>query len=334
MKEPDWKQLVSKYDKHRFLEITRQFPGQFEIFNELNEKTVVDSSKPISNIVICGMGGSGMAGRLIADSLRNEISVPIVIHADYGLPAFANNHSLVIAVSFSGNTEETLSAFTEAKKRNCPIVSICSGEKLSELDSNAIRIPGKIEPRQGTGYLIAAILVALTKAGLIQNADRLLTESRQSLQAKQPGFETQAKALALRLKDKLPILCASPIFSSSSLRWTFQFAENAKTFSHSSPLPEMNHNELNAIPNTKNVHYILLRNPDDSVQMRKRFEFLKKTIGAGNFTELEFFGQTDFEKILLCCHLSDFVSYYLAMLYKRNPTEIPIIEDLKKSLQA
>ncbi|MDO8624546.1 MAG: SIS domain-containing protein, partial [Candidatus Diapherotrites archaeon] len=163
----DYETAAKRRDSTHFYRLLDGFPEQLEHAITIAEKARIKASKGIRNVVICGMGGSGIAGRIVVDLCGNELKVPMYTHADYGLPAFADRSTLVILVSYSGNTEETLSGYDEANKRKCKMVSITSGGQLAERDAGAILIPSGYPPGQALAFLLVPLLMILSRHKII-----------------------------------------------------------------------------------------------------------------------------------------------------------------------
>jgi len=315
-----------------FKELLHRFPDQLVHAGILSEQFSPRTDAPIRNAVICGMGGSGIAGKIAVDLCKSEASIPIQTHADYGLPRFANHETLAIIVSYSGNTEETLSAFKHAKRQHCQIVSITSGGKLRAYDPKAIQIPKGLPPRAAIAFMLVPILAILSKRGVIAKKGNDLMRTILTLRRQKHKIEQAAKSIAHKLRQKTPVIYATPLLCAAATRWQTQFNENAKRIAHTGIVPEMNHNEINAIPNDSHSFFILIHEKL-SGQMKKRFAFLKKTIGKKRFVEKTITGKNKLETILSAIHLGDFVSYYHAMLHHENPEVIPLIDKLKKKLK-
>lgn len=278
------------------------------------------------------MGGSAWPTNMMMDYLKN-IDIPLLIHRNYGLPE-TNKNDLVIVVSYSGNTEEPISSFKEALKRNLKIVAVSNNGKLKKLaEENNIPIvilPSSSQPRYGSGNTFFAILKIISNSGIIKNKEKEILETAKKL--KPLALEKKGKSLAKRIKGEIPVIYSPFNFKTLARIWKINFNENSKTMAFWNYFPELNHNEMNGIehPNGK-FHFIILRDRKDNPRNLKRMEIfsdLAKTKGFKiDFIDLG--GKNDLEKIMNSFILSEWTSFYLASEYKENPEKIKLIEDFK-----
>ncbi|MDD5146650.1 MAG: bifunctional phosphoglucose/phosphomannose isomerase [Candidatus Pacebacteria bacterium] len=316
-------------------QIILDFPKQFKAGLEAAKNIKVGG--PFSNVIICGIGGSALPGSLIPD-LDVGLKIPLYTHRDYNLPSSANPNSLILAVSFSGNTEETISAYEEAIAKKYKVVALSTGGKLQEIAQShnlpiAIVPNDCLQPRFGSGYLAAAALQILANCGLINDQSPAILEMANNLK---PAFwETQGQALAQKLVDKIPVVYSSNSFKSLALIWKIKFNENAKVMAFWNYFPELNHNEMVGLTNLKGAfHFIIIKDQTDHERTQKRmglFADLAREKGAEvDFVDLT--GKTKMEKIFTNLLLGDWVTYYLALAYGQDPTPVKIVEDFKKRL--
>ncbi len=316
-------------------QIILDFPKQFEIGAKAAENIKIEGD--FGNVVICGIGGSALPGSLLLDI--TDISVPVFIHRDYGLPKIASEKSLIICISFSGNTEETLSAYQEAIDKKYKPVAICTGEKLQEMAVGnnlpvAIVPNDCLQPRFGTGYLVSALIKILDNCGITNNLSQEVLKIAAGLDAE--SFEAKGKALAEKLVNKTPIVYSSNQYKSIARIWKIKFNENAKIMAFWNYFPELNHNEMVGLTEkSKNFYFIILRDNQDDPRVIKRMELTAELIKeAGAEAEfVEMAGATKMEKIFNCLLLGDWVSYYLALAYGQDPAPVAIVEDFKKRLK-
>ena len=285
-----------------------------------------------SNICVCGMGGSGIGGDLLKPLAKKTL---IFAHHTYGLPSFVNNKSLVICVSYSGNTEEVLSAYAEAKKRKAKIISITSGGKLAGLDKNTIIIPKKykdFQPRSAIGYLFLTMVAVLSSNGLIPSQSAAMNEAVRILHPKQTSKE--AFMIAKKLYGMIPVFYASNDLGAVAYRMKTQINENAKHPAFYHVFPEMDHNEINGFRKLgKKIVTVFIRDKKDLIRVRKRMAVTKKLIkGSTNTIDIHVRGNSLLARMLTTIYLGDFASYYLALMNKIDPTPVDIVEDLKKKL--
>lgn len=316
------------------LDIIHALPQQIRDGVQLGKDVKVAGE--FSNIVVTGMGGSGIPGNLL-QSVLHDCKIPIVVHKDYTVPGFVNKNTLFFAISYSGNTEETLSAFKEAQKKRATIVVLTSGGKLRELAREhklpTVIVPSGLPPRSAIAYFLFPMLVILHNAGI---AKLNVVEVKAAIEAlKNPAFEQKAKQLAEELQGKTPIIYAAEALEAVALRWKQEFNENSKVHAFYNVFSEMDHNELMAYERAKNTfHVILLRDERDHPHNKKRMDFLKQILKERKIplTELVLKGQQQLVKIFTALYMGDLTSYYLAEKLGVDPVETSLIEELKKLL--
>ncbi len=321
-------------------QVILDFPKQFEIGAKAAENIKIEGD--FENIVICGVGGSALPGSLLLDMA--DISVPVFIHRDYGLPKIASEKSLIVCISFSGNTEETVSAYQEAIEKNYKVIAICTGGKLKEMAQQnnlpvAIVPNDCLQPRFGTGYLVSALTKILENCGMVANISQEVLKIAKNLRPE--NFEAQGKALAEKLVSKIPIVYSSKQYKTIARIWKIKLNENAKTMAFWNYFPELNHNEMvgytrikNQESRIKNFYIIILKDNEDNPKILKRMELTADLIkeNRADVETIEMQGETKMEKIFNTLLLGDWVSYYLALTYGQDPTPVHIVEDFKKRL--
>jgi len=303
-----------------------------------------------ANVIVTGMGGSAIGGDIIAAALARSMSMPFIINRDYHLPGFVDSSSLVFACSYSGNTEETLSAYQEARSAGAGVVCISSGGSLAELAKADgypwIQIPGGMPPRAALGHSSMALLGALQALGLVPDMTESMEETADLLSKlvfkygpESAESENEAKQIARSLNGKvIAIYASNEILGPVAVRWRGQFEENAKNLAFHHTLPEMNHNELVGwelpAPVLGRIGVVLLRDREDHPQVQRRFELTKELIRkrAGVVRETWTEGRSVLARIFSMVYLGDFASIYLAYLNSVDPTPVAVIETLKKEL--
>ena len=329
---------LKKYDKENMIELFENFPVQCEEALEIAENfkgPLGLGVRQFDNIIVLGMGGSGISGHLMKDLLKKELKIPVFVNQTYELPGFANKNSLVFAVSYSGNTEEIIACFKSAKEIDCKIIAITSNGKLARMHRKCILIPSGIPPRVALGHLLIPMLVILHKAELIKSKNSDIAEAVRILRGKQKEIKSAGMKIAEALKGKIPVVYASAGFESVALRWRTQFNENSKTFSHSNTFPELNHNEsVGWGPFEEKLVFILLRDMEEGVQVGKRISATKKLLKEKSVViEINSAGQSLLARALYLISVGDFASYYLALLNGVDPTPVKNIEYLKKAIE-
>lgn len=327
------------------------FPGQLREGAELYRKApCTHVHEEVQKVVLTGMGGSAIGADMLRSLVEGEIGVPVVVVRGYRLPAFVGRGTLLIGVSYSGNTEETLSCFEEGLERGAMGYVVTGGGKLGELAERrgipCARVPLGLPPRCSLGYLFVPLLLALADAKLISHRDRDLGEAADLLaglrESYAPGFpagKNPAKKLAIELLGKVAVIYGSAGGTEAvAQRWKTQLNENSKAYAAFNVVPEMNHNEIvgwDAQPElSSKTAAVFLRDRDDHPAVSKRVE-LNQTILRGkglSVHEVWSQGESRLARLFSLVYLGDYVSYYLALLYGIDPTPVEIIEKLKRNL--
>lgn len=335
-----------KTDRNKMIEKLKNFPYQIEEAAEIANEQKVPKLK-FNNIIVTGIGGSAIGGELIASWAFYELGINIFVNQNYTLPKFADKESLVFAVSYSGNTEETISAFLDGVKRNCTLICITSGGKLKYLAEQhnkiILKIPPGYQPREAIGYLSIPIGVILAQQGVfklklkshLDNAVAVLRNLTSKLMPENDNNKNIAYQYALKIRIKNPIIYAYSYLIPVAKRWKCQLNENSKKIAFVSCFPEITHNEVEALEYDKaSSHFlpVLLRSRDEHRELKLKIERTKRYIfKGGRFIELYGYGSTKLAQMLSLLYIGDFVSYYLALLQNIDPTPIRAIERLKKS---
>jgi len=333
-----------KIDKSNMRQIILDFPKQFRIGAKAAQRVFLKPgqlSYTPENIIICGMGGSALPG----DILTTIRPLDIFSHKSYGLPLQAGAESLIICISYSGNTEETLSAFAEAINRKLPIITITTGGKLAELSQKynvpCCKLPQPlIPPRLALGQMFIALCQILANHNLLGMAiieELLQTEA--SIDSKK--IETQGKKLAKKIFKKVPIIYTPKRFQGTGLIWKNSLNETAKILAMANCFPELNHNEtvgfwkINEMQlSNDKLFVIILRDKQGHPRILKQMKITQELINQEG-VKVEFIdikGKSLLEKIFSSILLGLWTSYHLALLYKVDPTQIKMIEEFKKRL--
>lgn len=343
---------IRAIDKLDMLSLLLDFPKQCEDARLIADTLSLKFDKgDFNKIVFLGIGGSAIGADLVRSYLCLELKVPILVLRGYTLPAYVDSSTLVFAVSYSGNTEETLSAFYDVGKRGAALIAISSGGALKEaaLKDNLafIQIPKGLPPRCALGFLSIIPLCVLAKMGLISNVGQhinqviaTLGELRNNSLNPNIGFKDNiAKALACQLLNRFAVIYSdSTHFDVCATRLRGQLAENSKALSSSHVLPEMNHNEIVGWSNPgrlfKNFLVILLRDKDTHPRVAKRMDITKDILKKQGVKVVEVWsrGEGLLSRIFSLIYIGDFVSYYLAILYGIDPTPVERITYLKDRL--
>jgi len=319
-----------------------RFPDQLAEALQIAEKINLHKHQaPYRNIIITGMGGSGIGGTYVQEFVRPYCKLPITVCKGYQTPAWVNKHTLAICSSYSGNTEETLQAFDQLLAAGAKIVCISSGGKLIELAKknglDYVELPGGwSSPRACLGYSVVAQLGVLRAAKLIPLKLLGQVKSAQKLLEKEDGdIQKRAQKLAGFLQGKTPVLYSADHIEPVTIRWRQQINENAKMLCWHHVVPEMNHNELVGWRDQRpDLAVIWLRNRDDFQRTAVRMNINKEIVEHFTATSIEVWskGKSSIEKAFYLTNLGDWVSFYLAELRKVDPTEIRVIDYLKEEL--
>lgn len=316
-------------------DIILNFPKQFEI--GLEKASGIKAEGNFNKILICGMGGSALPADFLTAYLNN-IQIPVFTHRAYGLPHQADKNTLIFTISYSGNTEETISAFEQAVKNKFKVIVITTGGRLKELaEENSqplVLIPqDAVQPRFSLGYLSAAFIKVLINCGLIEDKTQEIINT--ALKIEPLVFEEQGKTLAQRLMEKIPVIYASNRFKALAKIWKIKLNENSKIMAFWNYFPELNHNEMVGLTNLKgNFYFLILKDENDSLKTLKRMHLTADLIlekdSRVDILTLE--GKNTLEKIINNLLLADWTSYYLALQYNEDPISVRIVEDFKKRL--
>lgn len=301
----------------------------------------------IDKVVVLGMGGSAISGDIWRVLLQRECAVPVFNVRRYDLPPFVDERTLVIASSYSGNTEETISAFRQSLATPARRLVIASGGKLlAEARANgvpAFTFEFKGEPRAAVGWSLMPLLALSQKLGWMQGLENDLAEAidvmsalREELRETSPCNSNPGKQLASRLYDKLPVIYAGWPLTEVAHRWKSQLNESAKVWSFHEELPELHHNAIVGIALPERIAastaVVMLRSPDlvhRRVQIRHEFTHRKLSEAGVDVTQVEARGTSALAQTMSLVLFGDYVSAYLAFLYEVDPTPTDVIEELR-----
>lgn len=338
-------------DPGKMLEALWSMPEQCQEALDIGRKVSIPAAyAEISNIVVTGLGGSAIGGDFLRLFVGDRIGVPVIVNRDYTLPKFIDAKTLIFTVSYSGNTEETLSAYAQAREKGAMIVALTNGGKLRQLAEAdgmpVIVVPAGISPRAATGYLLVPTLAVLESIGLIDDLDKQITDVitalkglREKLQPAIPSELNPAKQMAGRFYGKLPVIwAASGNTEVLATRWKGQINENAKAPAYWNIFPELNHNEIVGFEEPadllKNLEIVILRDQNDHPRVQQRMDISQEIIKdvVSGVTEVWSSGDTRLARMFTLAYIGDFVSVYLATLYGIDPTPVKNIDFLKNKL--
>ena len=316
------------------------FPDQLRKAISIGEKAKLTiSDKEIQNVFIIGLGGSGIGGKIVSQFVQDHCPVPVVTNNNYDSASFISENTLVIACSYSGNTEETLIALNQCVVKNAEVAGVTSGGELKYIceknNYNHIVIPGGFPPRSCIGYSIVQLLYIL-KAYKLTNID-VASEIQNSIKLIEDEAENihkESEILAKKCKDKTPVIYSEANYEGIAVRLRQQINENAKQLCWHHVLPEMNHNELVGWAGGKSEFEVLIfRNEDDHSRTKVRIEICKEIISKyANISEVVSKGNTRIERSFYLINLGDWLSYYLSIENNVDPVEVKVIDHLKGEL--
>jgi glucose/mannose-6-phosphate isomerase len=323
-------------------ELVERFTAQLEEALEIGRNAVINKPKgTIRNVYVSGLGGSGIGGNFAQEFIRNEAKIPYVVGKGYDAPNWVGKSSLAIVSSYSGNTEETLTAFDALLKTGAKIVCVASGGKLIELAKqhglDYVQVPSNWpSPRACLGYSVVMQLCILNKLRIISaKAIKQVESSIVLINKESDDIKKRAEKVANQLHGKIPVIYTTDRMESVAVRFRQQVNENAKMLCWHHVIPEMNHNELVGwrIPND-NLAVIYFRNKDDYQRNAVRIDINKTIIKDYTKTiiELNSKGRNLIEHAMYFVHLGDWASCYLADLRGVDSIEVKAIDFLKSEL--
>ncbi|MDP3992792.1 MAG: SIS domain-containing protein [bacterium] len=330
-------------DSENLLEKTMSLPSQLENAWTGNwTKKLPIASTDFDKVIFSGMGGSGIAGALLLDLYSAKPTRPIVTWADYGLPGWADNKTLLVAVSYSGDTEEILDGVKQSLERKLPIVAIGSGGKLEELAGingfPFLKINYVSPPRAALGHLYGSVLVLAAKLGIIDLTEKFFFQALDELKKTlvQQHFPAKAEDLAVSLNNKVPLILAYSPLSAVAKRFQNQLNENSKTFAVAASLPEACHNIIvgTEFAVEEKLLVLLLESKYGFSRNIARKAALEKVFAEKDIPlmPLAVKSGSALAEQLLFIHFGDLVSFYLAGVNGVDPTPIETINTLKSEL--
>lgn len=306
----------------------------------------VKSGFDFKTITISGMGGSALPGDVIGAYVRDLIArkkaksdLRVYVNRFYSLPVEAYDESLNIICSFSGNTEESISALNEAIDKRLPVVGISAGGKLEEICLKEKIVHIKIDnleegfqPRMATGYFFSIILKLLINEGIVDDVTEEIINESIEFKDTIIELEEDGERIAKRMVGKTPVIYSTDHLRAVAMIWKIKINENSKTPAFWNYFPELNHNEMVGFTNPQaSFFFVMIRDLDDNSQNIKRFEVMAKLMNEKGM-EVEIVDVREksvFSKLFKALYLGDWVSYYLAMEYKQDPTPVDLVEDFK-----
>ncbi len=303
-------------------------------------------------VLLCGMGGSAIASDVIAGYASNICPVPLVVHRDYDLPAWAGGpDTLVVAASHSGNTEETLSAYQQALERGCSTLAVTTGGKLAQM-AQAAGAPvwlfkSTSQPRAAAGLSFGLLMAALHRLDVLpdpsadyQEMLSALRSQQESLLPEVPAARNPAKRMAGQMVGRVMVVFGADILVPAARRFKGQINENAKACALFEILPEGNHNTLAGIMNPdgslSHLMMLFLTGSANHPRNQMRLDFTRQiymTQGINTDT-ISAAGEGKLAQVWTVMHFGDYTSYYLAMAYGEDPTPVEVLTVMKEALSS
>lgn len=298
------------------------------------------SQNKISNVLICGLGGSGIGGSIVTELVAGNACVPINVTKGYFVPAYVTENTLVIISSYSGNTEETLNCMEQAMAKNAKIVGITSGGKVLETckskNYDCIVVPGGMPPRSCLGYSLTQLFFVLGFHKIIDtNYKAELEAAVKLIDSEENNIIAEAKTIAEKIKGKIPVLYATTNNEGIAIRFRQQLNENSKILCWHQVVPEMNHNELVGwTEKNDNLSVLFFLDKDEYSRNLARVEINKEVIKkyTSNITEIYSKGNSIIEKAIYFIHLGDWISVTLGEMRGVDLMEVNVINHLKSKL--
>jgi glucose/mannose-6-phosphate isomerase len=341
-------EYMRKLDGSNMLQCLRRFPEDCRRAIEIAKKADLSNlaDRPFSSVVFVGMGGSAIGGQLICDWIRDKASIPMYVSRGYRVPGFLGSETLVFAVSYSGNTEETLLALEEARKRGAPVICVTSGGRLLELSHEGqlpyILMPEGMKPRAAIPFQLFTLVTALKSLGLIQDLWEEVDEAigivgtlRDELVEEVTSNLNLAKKLALDLRNKVPFIYGPELFEGVAYRFSTQMNENGKVPASSGFFPELFHNAVLGSEGPDEVldplGMLIIRDLEETERETRKIEGFEAMFEdrVGKMVEVESRGKGRLARMLSMLYLGDYVSVYTGMLNGKDPSSTDAIDKLK-----
>ena len=342
MSEIDFQSLLDKHDKSDMARFTRNFVDDLEA--AMSAEIEIEADMDWSGVVCRGMGGSGAGGMFLSALADDSGGLPFVVWNNYGLPSWWGPDWLVLATSYSGNTEETLDGVRQALEEGGVVVGICSGGELENLlsqsdESLCISVPSGQMPRSAFGHLFGSQLSLCWALGVLprpseEEINQMLGRLRScSKLADIVGGDGRVAAMANGMSERDIAIVSASEMASVGVRFTNQLNENSERFSRPVQLPEMNHNEIVAWDrNSSSQALLYIASPHTHPRVRARISWMMENLEAGDSWLLDCEGDSLLESLLTAAHITDWVSIALAMINGIDPSEMTAIKGLKTYL--
>ena len=340
MKDRDLQKIADELDSQDMIGFTRNFIDDFE--TSISRVIDIDSDQDWAGVLCLGMGGSGAGGMFLSTLADNSGGLPFVVWRDYGLPSWWGPEWLVIATSYSGNTEETISGVREVLDSGGTVIGISSGGELKEILSNSdgslfVSVPGGQMPRSAFGHLFGTQLSVCWALGIMEKpSGKEINDMIQRLRSSSIEFDISGGnglvvTMAESMLDNQIGIIAPTMLISAARRFANQLNENSDVFARPSELPEMNHNEIVAWASTNDSQHSIIYFSCEGIHPRvsSRMNWMLENIENHNSWIIDCEGESLLERLLYASHISDWISIALALLRGVDPSEMASIDELK-----
>ena len=340
MKDRDLQKIADELDSQDMIGFTRNFIDDFE--TSISRVIDIDSDQDWAGVLCLGMGGSGAGGMFLSTLADNSGGLPFVVWRDYGLPSWWGPEWLVIATSYSGNTEETISGVREVLDSGGTVIGISSGGEMKEILSNSdgslfVPVPGGQMPRSAFGHLFGTQLSVCWSLGIMEKpSGKEINDMIQRLRSSSIEFDISGGnglvvTMAESMLDNQIGIIAPTMLISAARRFANQLNENSDVFTRPSELPEMNHNEIVAWASTNDSQHSIIYFSCEGIHPRvsSRMNWMLENIENHNSWIIDCEGESLLERLLYASHISDWISIALALLRGVDPSEMASIDELK-----
>lgn len=355
MVQLDNREDIEKVDQSQSLSSLEQLASQCQEVWEVGQNLQIDPSfQDVDLVVVAGMGGSSLGTHIIQSVFKDELKLPIIVVPDYTMPNFVTARTLVVASSYSGTTEETIAAARSAKEKGAKITGITSGGALAELltswNAPCLVFPTTFnpskQPRLGLGYSIFGQMLLLARCGIITLEKHHLDEVLAAIAAAHlessvavPTEQNPAKLLAFEMVDRMPIITVAEHLEGTAHVFANQLNESAKTFAEFRVVPELNHHLMEGLEfpatNQTQMLFVTVHSTLYSPNNQLRIQLTEEVIGQNHLEHrsVELKAQTKLAQAFELLVFGSYTSFYLAMLYGKNPSAIPWVDWFKQQLK-
>ncbi|MGM5481276.1 MAG: bifunctional phosphoglucose/phosphomannose isomerase [Nanobdellota archaeon] len=329
-----------QYDAQGFLEHYTNIGHDIKAAYELGEDVALpEGQAEIDNIIVAGMGGSALSGEILKLYLRRlGVKLPVIVSRSYSMPESLSERSLVFTISYSGNTEETVSAYRQAIRKAKQVIALSKGGKLEEITNlnrkPFLKVPKGFQPRTAAlTYLFFPLLRILERYKIIPSQQSGIEQLIKGLS--KPDFKSLAISMSEKLEEKIPLIYSSEEYYPVAYRFKTQLNESSKVHAFANHFSELNHNEMLAFTDMNaDFHIILFNFDDDHRRIKKRMSLTRELVAKYDVdtTEVKMSGDNLLTKLYSAMLIGDLTAYYLALRYERDPSPVELIETFKERL--